>query len=105
MPSTARPPDSVWTDAIDDAVAAGWRVYGLVTPVASPSREVAVAASASATYGSPLRFCESTTARPSNPSRLQALGEAPDRVRPGDADRPELRHYPTATARASRSMP
>ena len=38
MPSTARPPDSAWTAAIAAAVAAGCRVTGFVTPVASWSR-------------------------------------------------------------------
>ena len=49
MPSTARPLDSACTAAIAAAVAAGWRVTGLVTPVASFRRVVAFAASASPT--------------------------------------------------------
>ena len=43
IPSTARPPDSTCTAEIAAAVAAGWRVTGLVTPVASRSRVVAFA--------------------------------------------------------------
>ena len=49
MPSTARPFEIACTLAIDEAVAAGCRVNGLVTPVASFRFVVAVAASASAT--------------------------------------------------------
>ena len=49
MPSTARPPDAACTLAIADAVTAGCRVYGLVTPVPSWMRSVASAARASAT--------------------------------------------------------
>ena len=50
------------------AVAAGWRVAGFVTPVPSRSEEVSRAARASATKGSPERFCESTTTMPSQPA-------------------------------------
>ncbi len=49
------------------ASAAGWRVNALVTPVANRSRSVTVAASATATNGSPTRFCESVNVMPSQP--------------------------------------
>src|SRR5262245_19026556 len=72
MPSTARPPERIWIVAIADAVAAGCRVTGLVTPVPRPSRDVAAAASARATYTSPERFCESVKRSPSQPARSSA---------------------------------
>ena len=69
MPSTARPPDSAWTEAIALATTDGWRVTALVALVVSLTREVAVAATLSAQKASPLLVCESVTARPSQPSR------------------------------------
>ncbi len=49
MPSTARPPEAACTLAMADAVTAGWRVYGFVTPVPIWIRSVAAATWASAT--------------------------------------------------------
>ena len=40
IPSTARPSDSACTVAIADAVTAGWRVHGFVTPVPSCNVDV-----------------------------------------------------------------
>ena len=67
MPSTIRPRDTSCTERADDAVTAGCRVTGFVTDVATPSFLVVVAARARKTYGSPERFCESTTSMPSQP--------------------------------------
>ena len=46
MPSTARPPDSAWTEAIAPATTDGCRVTALVALVVSLIRDVAVAADA-----------------------------------------------------------
>ena len=62
-----RPRATRWTESADEAVVAAWRVTGFVTEVATRSVSVAVAASARQTYGSPERFCESTTFMPSQP--------------------------------------
>src|SRR6185312_17395068 len=82
MPSTARPPESSWMLAIDPAVTAAWRVTLFVTPVPRPIRVVAVAAIASATYGSPERFCESTTRKPSQPAASSSAAARPARRGP-----------------------
>lgn len=63
-----RPCDRRCTDSADEAVTAAWRVTGFVTDVASPRFSVAFAPSARQMYGSPDRFCESTTSIPSQPA-------------------------------------
>ena len=68
MPSVARPPEQSWTLAIAPAVTAGWRVTGFVTAVPRPRVSEWAAAIVSATYESPARFCESTTASPRQPA-------------------------------------
>ena len=68
IPSTKRPPDVSCTVTATLASAAGCRVNALVTPVANRRRSVAFAASATATNGSPMRFCESVNVMPSQPS-------------------------------------
>ncbi len=83
MPSTIRPFDSRCTDRADEAVTAAWRVTGFVTEVSSPNRSVAVAAKARHTYGSPDRFCESTTSIPSQPRASASRANAA--LRPGAA--------------------
>ena len=67
MPRTKRPPVASWTVAAVVASAAGWRVWALVTPVANRTVLVAPAHSATATNGSPTRFCESVNVIPSQP--------------------------------------
>src|SRR5689334_15664209 len=64
--------------AMADAITAGCRVAGLLAPVASFSRCVTCAASASGANVSPCRFCQSVRARPSQPSRsaISATGIA-----------------------------
>src|SRR5204863_10046164 len=69
MPRTKRPPEVSCTVAATLASAAGWRVKAFVTPVANRSRSVTVGASATATKGSPMRFCESVNVMPSHPRR------------------------------------
>ena len=90
MPSTKRPPDVSCTVAATLASAAGWRVNALVTPVANRSRSVASAASATATNGSPTRFCESVNVMPSQPSALGPLGLGDDGPDLRDPHRPQL---------------
>jgi len=68
MPSTARPADATCTEVMAEAATAGWRVTGLVTPVASEIREVAVAAIPSDTYTSAARFWVSANHKPSHPA-------------------------------------
>src|SRR5262245_60480798 len=69
-----------------DAITAGWRVAGLVAPVASLIRRVACAAMARAAKVSPLRFCESVNASPAHP-RASAIS-ASARVRPATGNVP-----------------
>ena len=73
MPIVTRPPDTRWTVAAAQAVSAGSRVTGLVTAVPSPIVDVACAASARPTQQSAVRFCESTTAKPSHPASSAAF--------------------------------
>src|SRR4051812_45345677 len=77
MPSTALPSESSCTVAMADAVTAGWRVYGLVTPVPSFNRVVRCAASARPTYVSPTRCWESTNTMPSQPAASARSARAP----------------------------
>lgn len=68
MPTVTRSPASTARLSAAAAVAAGWRVTGLVTDVASLSRDVAAAAAVRATQASPARFCESVTPMPAHPA-------------------------------------
>src|SRR5438067_7723798 len=81
MPSQARPFDSTWTVAMAEAMTAGWRVAGLVAPVASVIFVVHRAAMARAAKTSPPRFCESVKASPSQPSSSAIV--AISAMRPG----------------------
>src|SRR5438034_2933684 len=85
MPRTKRPADATWSVTAAAAVTAGCRVTGFVTAVPRRSRSVSRAASARPTQGSPARFWESTTARPSKPApsaRAAARSTAPGHAMP-----------------------
>src|SRR2546423_1552961 len=69
IPSTARPPESSFSVAIALATTARWRVTGFVTPVASCSRLVRVAQTASVWKASRKIDCESATQMPPKPRR------------------------------------
>ena len=83
IPRTARPWLSAWSVAAAEAVTAGWRVAGLVTPGPSLRVVVAAAASASSTQSSAVRFWLSASRSPSKPRASAA--RAVSAMRPGKA--------------------
>src|SRR5262249_43630103 len=96
---------------IADAVTAGWRVYGFVTPVVSRSVVVTAATVPKATKGSPDMFCESPSVTPVQPSAsawravgpTRRGGSAPgSRNRGGPSFPPGVRRQPPPDSCRSR---
>ena len=98
MPSTNRPPEAPparWRRR--RPAPAGWR-WALVTPVAKRTRSVAPRGPR-ATNGSPIRFCESVKAMPSQPGLLGPLRLGDGGARLGQPGGPKLHAHPLCAPR------